>query len=249
MSKKLLLLIPAFNEENFIASAINDIPKKISGIGAIEIAVIDDGSADNTVKTAIDAGADKIIDLGGHLGLGAALQTGLKYGINTGADIIVIFDADSQYYGKDIEKIIAPILTENKPAVIGRRNFRKTKGYPLYMKISQKTGSLIAGLLFSSVIKDITSGFRAYTRETAEALAEGFRDPYEEAIESICFMARKKIPITWILIDIRYPTRPSRLIANKLYFAKYFFSTLGKYFFLRLKSSRYLPEKTGRQEY
>ena len=231
MDKKLVVLIPAFNEENFIASAINEIPKTIAGIGSIEIVVVNDGSTDSTAKAAHDARANKIIHLGSHRGLGTAIRTGLNYSVDNGADIMVIFDADNQYYGKDIEKIVLPILTKNAPVVVSQRDFRKIKRYPLHMKLSQHLGSRITGFLFRAIVLDVASSLRAYTKETAKLLAENLRNPYEEAVESVCFMAKRRIPITWVPVDIRYPTRPSRLITSKFYFVRYFFTTLGKYLF------------------
>ncbi len=176
--------------------------------------------------------------MGGHRGLGAAIRAGLSYGVDNDADIIVIFDADCQYYGKDIEKIVAPVLAGTGQVVIGQRNFRKIKTYPFYMRLSQRIGNGLTGFIFGADVQDIASSLRAYRKETAKLLLENLHNPYEEAIESVCFMAEKNIPIAWIPVNIRYPTRPSRLITSKFYFVKYFFTTLADYFFASRKNNQ-----------
>lgn len=235
MDKKLLVLIPAFNEEDFIAPAIKEIPREISGIKKVEIVVVDDGSSDKTIKIARQAGADNALALGSHRGLGAAIKTGLNYGLKNRADIIVIFDADRQYYGADIEKITFPVLSGKSEAAIGKRDFRKIKNYPLYMRLSQTIGSGIAGFVCKTNVADIASSLRAYSRTAAQIIAENLSGDYEEAIESIYIMAKNKINIEWIPVNIRYPTRPSRLITSKPYFVKYFFKATADYFLLRKK--------------
>ena len=116
------------------------------------------------------------------------------------------------------------------------------------MKLSQRIGSGIVGLIFRADVRDIASSLRAYNRETAKLLAANLQNSYEEALESICLVAKNKVNIEWVPVDIRYPTRPSRLITNKFYFVKYFFTTVGKYFLRGRKFYKYSPAKTNIQQ-
>src|SRR5258705_8095681 len=107
---KLIVKTPAFNEEATIAQTLRDIPKKIDGITAIETLVIDDGSSDNTADAARKAGATHVVQLKTHRGLSSAFLAGINAALRFGADIIVNTDADNQYAGADIPKLIAPTL-------------------------------------------------------------------------------------------------------------------------------------------
>ena len=94
---KIIITIPAYNEEETIGKVINEIPRRIDGIDRIEVLVINDGSIDNTVEVARKAGADKIISHKKNLGLGISFRDGLEEALKMGADIIVNIDADFQY--------------------------------------------------------------------------------------------------------------------------------------------------------
>jgi len=93
---KIIITIPAYNEEETIGKVINEIPRRIDGIDRIEVLVINDGSIDNTVEVARKAGADKIISHKKNLGLGISFRDGLEEALKMGADIIVNIDADFQ---------------------------------------------------------------------------------------------------------------------------------------------------------
>src|SRR6266850_4080662 len=118
---KLIVQIPAFNEEATIAQTLRDIPKKIEGISAIETLVIDDGSSDNTVEAARKAGATHVVQLRSHRGLSAAFVAGIDAALRLGADVIVNTDADNQYSGTDIARLVAPIVRGTAEVVVGDR--------------------------------------------------------------------------------------------------------------------------------
>ena len=99
---KVIITIPAYNEEETIAGVIKEIPKDIALADSVEIIVIDDGSTDSTISEAKGAGADKIISFKQNRGLAQAFRTGLETALERGADIIVNIDADGQYNGKEI---------------------------------------------------------------------------------------------------------------------------------------------------
>jgi len=233
MNKKVVVQIPAYNEHDVIVEAINDIPRSIFGTGDIEIVVINDGSTDPTLEVVAKTDVRHIVNLHRHHGLGKAYKSGLAYGLGIGADIIVNTDADLQYRGEDIEKLLEPILRDEADVVIGDRQLEKIEKYPRHKFITQRAGSLLVAALFRNEIKDVTSGFRAYTREAAEVLIENLRNPYTYTVESFCILSKKKMRICSVPVNIRFPTRASKLITNKADYVKDFFVTVFKCFFSR----------------
>src|SRR5919202_4318663 len=107
---KLIVQIPAFNEEGTIAQTLREIPKKIDGVTSVETLVIDDGSTDKTVEAARKAGANHVVQLKTHRGLSAAFVAGVDAALRLGADVIVNTDADNQYAGADIVRLVSPIV-------------------------------------------------------------------------------------------------------------------------------------------
>src|SRR5947209_5758788 len=123
---KLIVQIPAYNEETSIAQTLHEIPKKIDGISSIETLVIDDGSSDNTVDAARKAGASHVLQLKTHRGLSAAFIAGIDFALRLGADIVVNTDADNQYLGADIARLVSPIVRGTAEVVIGDREVSKS---------------------------------------------------------------------------------------------------------------------------
>src|ERR1700749_4255795 len=118
---KLIIQIPCLDEEATLPATIADLPEAIDGIDEIELLVIDDGSTDRTVEVAREHGVEHIVRLTNNKGLAAAFQAGLDAGLKLGADVIVNTDADNQYSGSDIPKLVAPILRGEADMVIGDR--------------------------------------------------------------------------------------------------------------------------------
>lgn len=163
---KLVILIPAFNEEENIVKTILDIPRKMTGIDKVEVLVINDGSTDNTVDLAMNAGADKIVSHKTNLGVGAAFMTGIRNCVSMNADIVVTVDADSQANVNDIPNLISPILNHQFDVVIGTRFLKNIPdGYPKIKlfgnKIFTRLVSWVAGVKFT----DTQTGLRAYSKD------------------------------------------------------------------------------------
>ena len=111
MEMKLIIQIPCYNEAETLEVALNDLPKHIDGIDEIEYLIINDGSKDNTVEVAKNWGVNYIVNFRNNKGLARGFMAGLDACLRNGADIIVNTDADNQYCGADIEKLIQPIFT------------------------------------------------------------------------------------------------------------------------------------------
>src|SRR3989344_3909475 len=107
---RLIVNLPAFNEEEKIASTIQKIPRQIEGIDEVLVQVIDDGSKDRTLEVSRTAGADFVYSNGVNRGIGKTFRHAVERALENGADIMVNIDADGQFDPEDIKKIIRPIL-------------------------------------------------------------------------------------------------------------------------------------------
>lgn len=167
--KKLIVMIPAFNEENSIQWVIVGVPKKIEGFDKIETIVINDGSTDKTAKVAKESGAD-VISHENKKGLGAAFQTGINTALAKGADVIVNIDADMQFNPADIPKLTAPIVAGQADMVTATRFKNKddiSKNMPHAKKIGNFLFTKLVNILTGQKFTDSQCGFRAYSREAA----------------------------------------------------------------------------------
>jgi glycosyltransferase involved in cell wall biosynthesis len=209
---KLIIQIPCHNEEKTLPITLKDLPKQIKGIDKIEILVINDGSTDKTEQVAKANGADHIINFSCKQGLAAAFKVGLSRSIELGADIVVNTDGDNQYFGKDIERLIEPILKEKADIVIGCRDMKTIAHFSFVKKILQKLGSHMVRKFSGVNIPDATSGFRAYSREAALKL--NMFSTYTYTIETIIQAGRKGMNLTHVPIKTNEKLRESRLIKS-----------------------------------
>jgi glycosyltransferase involved in cell wall biosynthesis len=206
---KLIVQIPAFNEEATIAQTLRDIPKKIDGITAIETVVIDDGSSDNTADAARKAGATHVVQLKSHRGLSSAFLAGINAALRLGADIIVNTDADNQYAGADIPKLVAPIIRGSADVVIGDREVAKSPHMSRSKRLLQRLGSRTVGLASGIRVGDVTSGFRAFSRDAAMQI--NVFNPFTYTLETIIQAGNRNLGVQSVPVRTNAPTRPSRL--------------------------------------
>ncbi len=167
--KKLVVLIPAFNEEKTIAAVIKAIPRRIKGIGPVKVLVVNDGSLDRTVERARKAAADKIVSHPVNRGLGRAFQSGMDAALEMGASLIVNIDADGQFNPKDIEKLIKPILL-GKADVVTCSRFKDHSlrpKMPLIKYLGNRAFTRVINFFTRSSFTDTQCGFRAYSKEAA----------------------------------------------------------------------------------
>ena len=122
---KLVVLIPAYNEQANITQTVMSIPRKIMGIKKVEVLVVNDGSTDNTIDCAMNGGADKIVSHKRNSGVGAAFMTGIRNAILMNADIVVTVDADSQFDPNQIHELVVPLMNHQADVVIGSRFLEK----------------------------------------------------------------------------------------------------------------------------
>lgn len=210
---KLIIQIPCFNEQNTLITTLNDLPKKLDGIDEIEYLIINDGSIDNTTQVAKDWGVNYIVNFTQNKGLAKGFMTGIDVCLENGADIIVNTDADNQYCGEDVEKLIAPILEGKADIVIGERPIDDNENFSLLKKKLQRLGSWAVRQASKTDIPDAPSGFRAFSREAALKL--NVVNDYTYTLETIVQAGREKIPIVAVPVRVNPTLRPSRL-ANSM---------------------------------
>jgi len=210
---KIIVQIPCLNEEETLETAIRDIPDKIAGADELEIIVIDDGSTDNTYETAKKISrVSRVIRMPVHQGLPAAFMKGVNAALESGADIIVNTDGDNQYYGRDIEKLIKPIIDGEADVVIGDRQVETISHFSMLKKFLQKSGSAIVRHLSKSGVYDATSGFRAFSRESAMRLKVFSK--YSYTLETIIQLASADFKIVSVYVKTNPKLRESHLIKS-----------------------------------
>jgi glycosyltransferase involved in cell wall biosynthesis len=209
---KLIIQIPCFDEEQTLPATLQDLPREIPGIDAVEWLVVDDGSTDRTVEVARANGVDHIVRLTNNRGLAAGFQAGLDACLKLGADVIVNTDADNQYVGADIPKLVAPILAGSADMVIGDRKTDQIEHFSPVKKILQRWGSAVVRRASGTNVPDTTSGFRAYNREAALQLQVVSKFTY--TLESIIQAGKMLVAVDHVPIRTNAKTRESRLFPS-----------------------------------
>lgn len=215
---KLIIQIPAYNEEISLPLTLSSIKREYEGIDRVEILVIDDGSTDRTKYIAEDYGVEHILSLKGNMGLAKAFTLGLQRCIEEGADIIVNIDADNQYNADDIDKLIWPIVNNQADIVIGTRPIDRIKHFSFLKKFLQKVGSKTVRLLSSTGTEDAPSGFRAFSRKAAMMM--NVFDNYTYTIETIMQSKAKGLTIECVPIRTNSGFRKSKLVKNIFSYVK-----------------------------
>ena len=215
---KLIIQIPCYNEAETLKIALDALPKQIDGVDTIEYLIINDGSQDNTVEVAKEWGVQHIVNFKQNRGLAKGFMAGLDMCLRNGADIIVNTDADNQYCGDDIEKLIAPILEGKADIVIGERPIDQIAHFSWLKKKLQHFGSWVVRKASNTDIPDAPSGFRAYSREAAMQM--NVVNEYTYTLEQIVQAGRTKIAITSVPIRTNDELRPSRLFSSMFGYVK-----------------------------
>ena len=207
-----IIQIPCYNEEKTLAVTIADLPRSIEGVDRVEYLVINDGSTDNTVEEAKRLGVHHVVGFRNNRGLAKGFMAGLDAALHLGADIIVNTDADNQYCGADIAKLVQPIIEKKADIVIGERPILDTKHFSPLKKLFQRLGSFVVRVASNTKIPDAPSGFRAYSREAA--LRMNVTNDYTYTLETIIQAGRNKMAITSVPIRTNPELRKSRLFKS-----------------------------------
>lgn len=206
---KLIVQIPCHNEAAALAATVAGVPRRIDGIDRVEILVIDDGSSDETVAVARDAGVDHIVRFARRRGLASAFKEGLAESLRRGADVIVNTDGDNQYEGADIPKLVGPILAGKADIVVGDRDTSSLAHFSALKKMFQKLGSWTMRRLSGTDVADAPSGFRAYSRDAA--LRINVVTDFTYTLETLIQAGKRKMAVVDVSVRARETPRTSRL--------------------------------------
>ena len=209
---KLIIQIPCFNEEAQLPQTLADLPRELAGIDEVEWLVIDDGSTDRTIDVAREHGVDHIVRLTNNKGLANAFQAGLDAALKLGADIVVNTDADNQYPGREIPRLVAPILRREADLVVGDREVQTVEHFSPAKKSLQRLGSEVVRRASNTDVPDTTSGFRAYNREAAIQLHVVSKFTY--TLETLIQAGRQLLAVAHVPIATNPPIRGSRLFPS-----------------------------------
>jgi glycosyltransferase involved in cell wall biosynthesis len=216
---KLIIQIPCLNEASTLPATLADLPRTVAGIDTVEVLVVDDGSRDGTSDVARAHGVDHVVRLRRNKGLAAAFMAGIDASLKAGADFIVNTDADNQYSGREIAKLLDPLLKGEADIVIGDRNISEMQQHMSWRKRQlQRLGSWVVRQVSSTSVPDTTSGFRAYTREAA--LRMTIVSEFSYTLESIIQAGKKRMAIAHVPVQTNPRTRESRLFGSLYSYVK-----------------------------
>src|SRR6188768_562870 len=215
---KLIIQIPCLNEAATLPATLADLPRTLPGITTIEYLVIDDGSRDETSAVARAHGVHHVVRFRRQKGLAAAFMAGIDACLKLGADFIVNTDADNQYSGQHIGRLLDPLLSGEFDIVIGDRNIREIRHMSWHKRLLQRFGSWAVRQVSGTEVPDTTSGFRAYTRDAA--LRMTLVSEYSYTLESIIQAGKQRMAITHVEVATNAATRESRLFDSMFAYIK-----------------------------
>lgn len=218
--KRLCVIIPAHNEEKSISSVIYHVRENLPDS---DMVVIDDGSDDATEQVALRTGAN-VIHLPFNLGIGGAVQTGLKYAYRNGYDIAIEIDADGQHnpaFAPDLVKKIYE--SQDVDMVIGSRFISDTtyRSSPL-RKIGIHTFSYLIKLVTKTRVYDSTSGYRAYNRRALQLFSHYYPTDFPEP-ESIVVLLRANLHLAEVPVTMEQRTSGTSVVGRDLSFKAAYF--------------------------
>ena len=210
---RLVIQIPCLNEAETLPATLADLPRQVSGFDEVLWLVIDDGSSDETAEVAKAHGVDAVVKLTQNKGLAVAFQVGLDAALQLGADVIVNTDADNQYSAANIPNLVEPITQGHADLVVGTRDITNHEEFSTLKKYLQKIGSWVVRQASATEVSDVTSGFRAYTKEAA--LQVNVVSQFTYTLETLIQAGRSDLAVVDIPISVNPTTRPSRLFRSK----------------------------------
>lgn len=210
---KLIVNLPVFNEEKDLAESLKIIRESFqvdfySQTGGVIteklIQIIDDGSSDNSLQIAKDAGVDIVVSYKPNRRLAYAFKRAVESALENGADLMVNIDADLQFNPYDIPNLLAPILDGKADMVIANRFGEvKAKNIPWIKKTLNKFAARTIGFFLGYETNDLTCGFRAHSREAMlrfNLINTNFTYTQETIIDAI----GKNLKLTWVPVEVTY---------------------------------------------
>ncbi|MDD2957070.1 MAG: glycosyltransferase family 2 protein [Lachnospiraceae bacterium] len=196
---KVLVIIPAFNEEESILKTVADIKEHAPDYDYV---IINDASKDNTLKLCEDNGLH-VINLPVNLGIGGAVQTGYLYAYKNGYDLAVQFDGDGQHDARFLKDLEKTLVEENMDMVIGSR-FLERQGYQShgFRRAGIKFFRFLLRLFFGRRITDATSGMRMCNRKVMALFIKDYPRDYPEP-ETVARLLRHKYRVKEIPVEMK----------------------------------------------
>jgi glycosyltransferase involved in cell wall biosynthesis len=197
---KILVIIPAHNEEECIAAVVAETR---AALPEADILVVNDASSDATAQRAAVAGA-MVISLPFNLGIGGAVQTGYKFAAGEGYDIVARLDGDGQHAPAHLPALIAPVAKGEADATVGSR-FLQGNSYdsPLARSIGIKLFAAIVSAIVGQRLTDTTSGFQAVNRDVVTFYAQEYPQDYPE-VESLVLLHRAGFRVREVSTSFRH---------------------------------------------
>lgn len=211
---KVVIQIPCYNEEESLPVTLAALPRSLPAVDEVEWLVVDDGSSDRTGEVAREHGVDHVVSMPRNRGLAAAFSRGLEAALDLGADVVVNTDADNQYRGEDVGRLVAPILAGEAEIVIGERPIDEIEHFSPLKKLLQKLGSWVVRMASNTRVPDATSGFRAMSREAAMKLQ--VFNSYSYVLETIIQAGQKGMAVVSVPVRTNPELRPSRLFRSTI---------------------------------
>lgn len=198
MIRKILIIVPAFNEERSLASVLNSIKKEAP---YADIVVINDGSKDNTAYVARKQNVE-VVSVPFNLGIGGAVQTGLIYAQRNKYDVAIQLDADGQHKAEELEKLLLPLRNDQADLVLGSRFLEKTNYHSTFMrKLGNRIFSALIALVTKQYFTDSTSGFRAFNRRAINFLSEHYPTEFPEP-ESLVILKKHGFRVKEVTVEM-----------------------------------------------
>ncbi len=196
---RIFIVVPCLNEHTVIPGIIHSLQQY-----EYEIVVVDDGS-EPSLESLVDAFLVYYLRHIVNLGQGAALQTGVTFALNQGADIVVHFDGDGQHSADEIATLIDPILVGKADVVLGSRFLRPedSKDVPWDKHLILRVARIFNGLLTGVWLTDAHNGFRAMSREAASSIQIA-ENRMAHATEILRLIKREKLRVKEVPTQIRY---------------------------------------------
>ncbi|MGE0679734.1 MAG: glycosyltransferase family 2 protein [Candidatus Binatia bacterium] len=201
-SLRLVVAIPALNEEKTVGEVIQGIPDYIPGVSVIEVLVVDDGSEDQTAERATQAGAH-VIRHPFTGGVGSAFHTALIYSIEHDVDLLVSIDADGQFNPADIPRLVAPIVAGVGDFTTASRfkDPRLTPQMPKLKLWGNRQMSRLVSRLTGQTFSDVSCGMRCYSRQALLQLC--VLAPFTYTQEVFLNLAFKRLRIVEVPVCVR----------------------------------------------